>query len=52
MLIIFGLSMFYSVGHFFFLQGKGYDQRSGYEKAVTIYAIFIIVLLFIAILAD
>jgi len=52
-LIVLGLAMLYSVGHFFIIQhSTKYADRTQYEKVVTWFGIISIVLIFLSVMSE
>jgi len=49
--LITGIITIYSTIHFFILQKKSYENRSRYEKVVTWFAMVLISLVFVGIMA-
>jgi len=47
MYTIIGLIILYSVGHLFVLQKKGWDDRTKYEKVVTVVGIVSTILIYV-----
>lgn len=46
-----GLTVLYATGHFFLLQNKSYNERTQYEKIVSVFAMIFIALVYLGTMA-